>query len=582
MAALALGPLAEHVWRIRYRHPGDGAAADRTVEDSLTRVATALAAVEREPGVWSVRFRELLEGFRFLPGGRILANAGTPRSTTLLNCFVMGPIEDTLAGVFEALKEGALTLQQGGGVGYDFSTLRPKGAEARSSAGVAAGPVAWMRLWDAACATVTAGQPRGGAMMATLRVDHPDILEFIEAKRAAGALERFNLSVGITDDFMEAVETGGRWTLRFPASGNPQRPPGPAVWRELPARELWRRLGEAAAGTAEPGVLFLDTLERENNLRWCETLNATNPCGEAPLPAYGACDLGSLNLTAFVREPFTDRARLDFEALEEASRTAVRLLDDVLDIARYPLMRQREAATSTRRIGLGITGLGDALAMLGLRYDRAEGREWAAATMERVKLAAYAASVDLAIEKGPFPAWRRDPYLSAPFVSRLPAALRDRIARHGIRNSHLLAIAPAGSISLLAGNVSPGIEPIPGRIQRRRIREPSGDELDFEVADYAWSEYRRRGLPGRAEAAFVEARDVSVDHQLRMQAALQRHVDGAISKTVTLPGDATGEDAAAAFREAHRLGLKGCTVYRPGTVRGGVISRAGCARCVPD
>ena len=582
MAALALDPLAEHVWRTRYRHRGDGAAADGTVGDSLARVAAAVAAVERDPDAWSARFRDLLAGFRFLPGGRILANAGTRRSTTLLNCFVMGPIKDTLAGVFEALEEGALTLQQGGGVGYDFSTLRPRGAEARSSGGLAAGPVAWMRLWDAACATVTAGQPRGGAMMATLRVDHPDVLEFIEAKRAAGALERFNLSVGVTDAFMDAVEAGGPWALRFPPPGAVERPRAPPVGGELPARELWRRLGDAAAGTAEPGVLFLDTLERENNLRWCERLAATNPCGEAPLPAYGACDLGSLNLPAFVREPFTAGASLDLEALEEAARTAVRLLDDVLGVARYPLMRQREAAASTRRIGLGITGLADALAMLGLRYDSAEGREQAAATMERVKLAAYAASVELAIEKGAFPAWRRDPYLAAPFVSRLPAALRDRIARHGIRNSHLLAIAPAGSISLLAGNVSPGLEPIPARVQRRRLRDPSGDELEFEVADYAWAEFLRRRPEGGPAEAFVEARDLSVADQLLMQAALQPHVDGAISKTVALPPEATGEDAGATFGQAHRLGLKGCTVYRPGTVRGGVIARAGCARCVPD
>ncbi len=572
-----LDPLAEHVWRSRYRYAEGDEAGEAGPGDTLARVAGAVAAVERDPAVWAGRFRSLMDGFRFLPGGRILANAGTRRTTTLLNCFVMGPIEDSLSGIFEALREGALTLQQGGGVGYDFSTLRPRGAPARSSGAVAAGPVAWMRLWDAACATVTAGQPRGGAMMATLRVDHPDVLEFAAAKRAAGALERFNLSVAVTDAFLSAVDAGASWRLVFADA------PGhvPLAGRELAAPALWQAIGEEAAATAEPGVLFLDTVERENNLRWCERLTTTNPCGEAPLPPYGACDLGSLDLPAFILDPFGPRASLDGEALAVAVRDAVRFLDDVLDIARYPLLRQREAALSTRRIGLGVTGLGDALAMLGLRYDRIEAREWAASTMERIKLAAYAASVNLAVEKGAFPAWEREPYLESAFIQRLPPTLSDRIARHGIRNSHLLAIAPAGSISLLAGNVSPGLEPIPARVQRRRLREPSGDELEFEVEDRAWAIFRRLGAAG-APDAIVEAREVAVADQLAMQACLQPHVDGAISKTVALPETATGRDAAATFRLAHRLGLKGCTVYRPGTVRGAAISAADCARCVPD
>ncbi|MCU0974876.1 MAG: adenosylcobalamin-dependent ribonucleoside-diphosphate reductase [Steroidobacteraceae bacterium] len=581
MADPALDPLAEHVWRSRYRYADGGEEAENGPADTLARVAGAVAAVERDPAAWASRFRSLMAGFRFLPGGRILANAGTQRTSTLLNCFVMGPIEDSLAGIFEALKEAALTLQQGGGVGYDFSTLRPRGVAARSSGAVAAGPVAWMRLWDEACATVTAGQPRGGAMMATLRVDHPDVLEFAAAKRAGGALERFNLSVAVTDAFLSAVDAGASWPLSFPPPQPHARERVPAMRRELAARALWQAIGEEAAATAEPGVLFLDTLERENNLRWCERLAATNPCGEAPLPPYGACDLGSLNLPAFILDPFGPRSRLDGEALAEAARDAVRLLDDVLDIARYPLTRQREAATSTRRIGLGLTGLGDALAMLGLRYDSAEGRDWAASTMERIKLAAYAASVDLAMEKGPFPAWEREPYLESAFIRRLPPEQRDRLARHGIRNSHLLAIAPAGSISLLAGNVSPGLEPIPARVQRRRLEAPSGDEVDFETEDRAWAMFRRLHQAGASDV-FIEAREVAVADQLAMQACLQPHVDGAISKTVALPEAATGQDAAATFREAHRLGLKGCTVYRPGTVRGEAITAAGCARCVPD
>jgi ribonucleoside-diphosphate reductase alpha chain len=594
MAEPTLNPLARHVWTARYQYHWDGRPVEHSLSGSWDRVASALAAVERDPGACSSRFREVLDGFCFLPGGRILAGAGTRLSGTLLNCFVMGPVEDSVAGIFESLKEGALTLQQGGGVGYDFSTLRPRGAVARSSGAAAAGPVAYMRLWDAACATVSAGSPRGGAMMATLRADHPDILDFIDAKRTAGRLERFNLSVGISGEFLAAVAARADWPLVFPAHRDDgageyvsrawagESVPRPCrVHGVIPAVALWERIAAAAQAMAEPGVLFLDTINRENNLGWREHLVATNPCGEAPLPPYGACDLGSLNLAAFMRDPFGNRARIDQEALLRATAVAVRMLDNVLDVARYPLMRQREQALATRRIGLGITGLGDALAMLGLAYDSEPARRWAAATVEKIKLAAYAASVELAAEKAPFPAFEREPFLAAPFVSRLPGGLRDAIARQGIRNSHLLAIAPAGSISLLAGNVSPGIEPILRRVQRRRVRAADGSEQEFEVEDHAWHQYSSQRLRAGA-VAFVEAADVAAADQLAMQAALQPHVDGAISKTVLLPAQASAADVAALFWSAQRMGLKGCTVFRPDTPRGAVISESGAARCATD
>ena len=568
-----LHPLADYVWRSRYRYCPAGQPAERTLQDTFARVAAAVAAVESDPAAWTPRFQALLAGGGFLPGGRILAGAGTPLPTTLLNCFVMGPIEDSIAGVFDALKEGELALQQGGGVGSEFSALGPGGARAAIAVSGGGDSVALMALWDAACAAVTAGLARGGAMMGTLRMDHPDIEGFIAAKATPGTLERFNLSVAVPDRFMAALDADEPWTLRFPPGEARPGDPG----RQVPAAPLWRSLGAAAGAMAEPGAVFIDTVNRGNNRRWREQLRATNPCGEAPLPPYGACDLGSLNLVAFVRGPFTPAACLDLEALGTAATLAVRFLDDVLDIARYPLPRQREAALATRRIGLGVTGLADALAMLGLRYDRAEARACAALAVERIKRAAYAASVALAREKGAFPAWQREPFMASPFVGRLDGGLRDAIASHGLRNSHLLAIAPAGSISLLAGNVSAGIEPIVGRVQRRLLRQPDGSELDCVAPDAAWALFERGGRRD-GDGAFIEAADVGPREQLLMQAALQPHVDGAISKTVLLPaaGDA---DAGEVFRSALGLGLKGCTVYRLGTARGSVF---GCARCVPD
>jgi ribonucleoside-diphosphate reductase alpha chain len=573
-------PLSEHVWEARYRYRWQGAAVDGCLADTHARVAIAVAAAEREPLDWGRRFVSLLEDFRYLPAGRILAGAGTRLHGTLINCFVMGPVGDSAASLSEALKEGAETLRHGGGIGYDFSTLRPAGDEAP-------GPVAVMRVWDETCATVTAGTARGGAMMATLRVDHPDIARFVAAKRDPAALRHFNVSVQVTDAFLAAVHADEPWPLVYPDAGvDPAR----AVWRpwtggrdpvacrihgSLPARDLWKEIVSAAWEVAEPGVLFVDAVNRENNLAWLEVLSATNPCGEEPLPPYGACDLGSLNLAAFVRDPFGRGARLDLEALEGAARTAVRFLDDVLDVSRYPLDRQRRQALATRRVGLGVTGLADALAMLGLPYDSEVARARAAEVMERIKLAAYATSVELAAEKGPFPAFQRDRYLAGTFIRRLPLALQDSIAAHGIRNSHLLALAPAGSISVLANNVSSGIEPVFALEQLRRVRLTSGKTDEFRVADWAWARFREHAGPGVAHAFRVAAEVAPLD-QLAMQAALQPHVDGAISKTINLPAGATRETVADAYEAAHRRGLKGCTVFRPNPVTGAVLEPAAC------
>jgi ribonucleoside-diphosphate reductase alpha chain len=558
--------LAERVWRDRYRHDGpDG--PEQSVSDSLSRVARALASVEKDAARWEACFRAALGRFRFLPGGRILAEAGAGSGRTLLNCFVMGPLDDAPLRLFRALGEGAATLRLGGGVGWDFSTLHPAGTPLGHRV-VAPGPVACLELWDAACRTVTTGSSRGGAMMASLAADHPDIGGFIAAKSRRGGLECFNLSVQVPDALLASVRRNSDWALsRFAASGAAAR-----GVRSVPARSLWTTLLSAMLDWSEPGVLFTGTIDRENNLWWRERLCTTNPCGEVPLPAWGSCDLGSINLAALVRRPFTRTAAIDGDELAALTAVAVRMLDDVLDLARYPLARQRREARETRRIGLGITGLGDALAMLGLRYGSPRAREAAARLVERIKLAAYAASCGLAKEKGAFPAWERERWLDGAYASRLPGRLRSRISRDGLRNSHLLAIAPTGSISLLAGNVSPGIEPIAARVQRRRTTAAEGPG-ELEVEDRAWSLFLHSGRR-RGAGAFVTADEVSPEAQVAMQAALQRHVDGAISKTVLLPPGYGAPQLGRLLLRAHRDGIKGITVHRAGGPRGDVIGPA--------
>ncbi|MEW6444879.1 MAG: adenosylcobalamin-dependent ribonucleoside-diphosphate reductase [Pseudomonadota bacterium] len=573
--------LARTLWSVKYRQTGENA-----IQDSWRRVADALASVEpRDRAPWAARFFEILDGFRFLPGGRILAGAGTERHVTLFNCFVMGVIEDSMDGIFQALKEGALTMQQGGGAGYDFSSLRPAGSLTRSAAGIASGPVSFMRVWDSMCATVLSQGARRGAMIATLRCDHPDIEAFASAKQEAGALRHFNISVQIGEDFLHAVRMDAEWPLVFPAEALPDGPgetllrnwtgrddPVPCrVFKRIPARALWRLIMRNAYDSAEPGVLFIDRINRLNNLGGQESISATNPCGEIPLPPYGACDLGSLNLVRFVREPFTSGASIDHDSLGATAETAVRLLDNVIDLSRYPLPAQREQALGSRRIGLGITGLGSALVMLGLRYDNAHARREAAGIMRTVRDAAYRASVELAREKGPFPLFKRGAYLHRPFILDLPHDLRESIAAHGIRNSHLLAIAPAGSISLLADNVSSGLEPIYASRAVREVRLAPDATRRFEVEDAAVRLWREQGHGGVPPALMEAAAIAPLDH-LHMQAALQPFVDQAISKTINVAPDYPFEDFVRLYEKADELGLKGCTVYRPNLLRGAVLT----------
>jgi len=580
--------LSRQIWRSKYRY---GPAGEGSIVDTWHRVGRAAASAEPEGAPhWEQAFRRILEDFQFLPAGRILAGAGTGYRTTLFNCFVMGYIEDSLEGIFGQLKDAAVTMQWGGGVGVDFSTLRPHGAAAAARGTTASGPVSFMAVWDTMCATLLSTGARRGAMMGTLRCDHPDIEAFVGAKRQPGALTNFNLSVQVTDEFMEAVAKDLQWPLCFPVQGDVPSHSGQLkcvqwpgysaevpcrVLRQVPARALWQRMMDSVYDSGEPGVLFVDRINRLNNLYYREHITATNPCGEIPLPAYGACDLGSINLTAFVERPFSKSAELDYERIAETAKLAVRFLDNVIDISEFPLPRQAEEARGTRRVGLGITGLGDALIMLGLDYDSDAGRLAAQRALRAIRDAAYQASIRLAREKGSFPYLEKEPFLAGAYVRELPTDIRDGIARDGIRNSHLLAIAPTGTISLLANNVSSGIEPVFALEATRRILDSDGRFQTHAAVDYAFDLWRREASRGESlPQSFVVARDLSPEAHLSMQSVLQPLVDNSISKTINLPETISSSELAAIYRRAYELGVKGCTMFRPNPVTGSILATA--------
>lgn len=560
--------IAQHVWATRYRASGEESGIEATRE----RVAHAAASVETgDRTFWQNRFQDLMDDFRFIPAGRILAGAGVARRVTLFNCFVMGRLNDSLTDIFHNLGESACTLQYGGGIGLDFSPLRPAGARAGTSGTIASGPVSFMHIWDAMSETMQSAGNRRGAMMATLRCDHPDIERFIDAKREPDALSHCNLSVLISDSFMQAVREDGDWALRFPVEN------GKTV-ATVPARQLWDRIISSASDSAEPGMLFVDTINRENNLAWRETITATNPCGEVPLPPYGACNLGSINLTRFVHRPFEPEAELDLDAIAQTTHCAVRFLDDIINLSIFPLPAQRKETRSTRRIGLGITGLADALIMLGLAYDNRIARQRAEQVLTIMRDSAYRASTDLAREKGTFPVFNEMHYLEGPFIERLDPDLRQSIKHYGIRNSHLLAIAPTGTISLLAGNVSSGIEPVYAGSFERRVR--TGEEFEtFTIEDAACRMWRQSGKQPGLPPALKTADEITPRAQLELLAGLQPLVDSAISKTIQIPESMKRSELSGLFQYAHERGLKGVTVYRPHGTRGTVISEASsCAR----
>lgn len=559
-----IAAISQRIWDMKYRFKSAaGDPVDQTVADTWRRVATALAAPEADPQVWAPRFERALSSFEFLPAGRILAGAGTGRAVTLFNCFVMGRIEDDLGAIFAHLREAALTMQQGGGIGYDFSTLRPKGAFVKGVGADASGPLSFMDVWDSMCRTIMSAGARRGAMMATLRCDHPDIEDFIDAKREPGRLRMFNLSVLVTDAFMDAVREDRPWPLVFDGQ----------VHREVRARGLWDRIMQATYAYAEPGVIFIDRVNGRNNLSYCESISATNPCGEQPLPPYGACLLGSINLAALVIAPFEETARLDTDRLKELTALAVRMMDNVVDASRFPLEPQAQEAHAKRRIGLGVTGLADALILCRTRYGGEAAVALTESWLSTIRNEAYRASARLAAEKGAFPLFDRDAYLDAPMVRGLDEDVRALIAEHGIRNALLTSIAPTGTISLFADNVSSGIEPVFSYSYERAVLMPDGTRRTEEVSDHAYRLFRARfGNEAPLPDYFVDAQSLTPAEHVVMQAAAQRHVDSSISKTINCPEDLPFDAFKDVYWQAYELGCKGCTTYRPNAVTGSVLS----------
>lgn len=573
--------VSEHVWRTHYLLAEPGSALEPAIETTWERVALAVSGAEpHHQNDWRERFYASLSDWRFLPGGRILAGAGTSHRVTLFNCLAMGPIEDSVQGIFNALREAMLCVQSGAAIGIDFSTLRPALSAARASAGVASGPVSLMGVWQTANAVLAAGNRRRSAMLATLRCDHPDIEAFIDAKREPGALSHFELSVLLSDDFMQALQDDGPWALVFPLGEHPiavgaevcERVWSPGgepqlclVHRRVPARALWQKLRQAQHASAAPGVLFIDRINRANNLRYDEHLTVASPDGAVPLPPWGACNLGSINLSRFVKQPFAEHASVDFSGLRAVAALATRFLDDVHDISLFPLKAQQKSALATRRIGLGVTALADMLAMLGLRYGCAQSVDLTRAVMGAIRDVAYRTSVELAQEKSAFPACDKLKYGASPLVLELDSALQGAIAQHGIRNSQLLVVAPTESISLLAGNVSNGIAPMRAFKAKRRVRGADGQALFFDVEDAACRQYQALHGPGAPwPEHFVQAFEVNAHEQLNLMAAVQSCVDGAIAKTVYLPKTASEQDVGLVLQQAWQMGLKGCAIDRLG------------------
>ncbi|MDB3921235.1 adenosylcobalamin-dependent ribonucleoside-diphosphate reductase [Paracoccaceae bacterium] len=566
-------PIAKQIWDMKYRlKTEDDEPIDACVEESWRRVAKDLARVEAEPGIWEEKFYAALEDFKFLPAGRIAAGAGTQRKVTLFNCFVMGTVPDDMGGIFDMLKEAALTMQQGGGIGYDFSTIRPKGALVKGVAADASGPLSFMDVWDSMCRTIMSAGSRRGAMMATLRCDHPDIEDFIAAKSDPARLRMFNVSVLVTDPFMAAVKADDDWDLVFEGR----------IYKTLSARKLWDQIMQSTYEFAEPGVIFIDRINQANNLSYCETIAATNPCGEQPLPPYGACLLGSINLARLVEAPFERGAQLSAAALQDLVATAVRMMDNVVDASNFPLEAQALEARNKRRIGLGVTGLADALLMLGMRYGSEAAARQTEDWLHVIARAAYLASVQLAKEKGAFPLFEADPYLASGAMQGMDEDVRAEIATHGIRNALLTSIAPTGTISLYAGNVSSGIEPVFAYAYTRKVLQKDGTRSEEEVVDYAVQMWRDKFGDADLPDYFVNAQTLAPKDHVKMQAAAQKWVDSSISKTINCPEDISFEAFKEVYSAAYESGCKGCTTYRPNAVTGSVLSVSESTETTPE
>jgi len=558
-------PISQQIWDMKYRlKDQNGAFLEHTVEDTWRRIAVALSKAEANPKKWESIFYDSLTDFKFLPAGRIIAGSGTARNVTLFNCFVMGVIPDSMSGIFDMLKEAALTMQQGGGIGYDFSTIRPKGSIVKGIAADASGPVSFMDVWDSMCRTIMSAGSRRGAMMATMRCDHPDIEEFIAAKSDSKKLRMFNLSVLVSDAFMEALKKGEDWRLTF----------NDKIYKVIKAADLWDKIMRATYNYAEPGVIFIDRINEANNLRYCETITATNPCGEQPLPPYGACLLGSINLARLVEYPFGENAHLDVSQLENLVATAVRMMDNVIEVSQFPLEVQKLEALNKRRIGLGVTGLADALLMVGLRYGSDEAVEKTEEWMKLIARASYKASINLAKEKGAFSLFDPKKLIASGNMKQMDDDIKQAVRKFGIRNALLTSIAPTGTISLYAGNVSSGIEPVFAYSYTRKVLQNDGSHIEEEVVDYAVQMWRDKFGDAQLPDYFVSAQNLTPSDHVKMQAAAQKWVDSSISKTINCPEDISFDDFKEVYMQAYDTGCKGCTTYRPNEVTGSVLSVA--------
>ena len=558
-------PISQQIWDMKYRlKDQNGAFLEHTVEDTWRRIAVALSKTEANPKKWESIFYDSLTDFKFLPAGRIIAGSGTARNVTLFNCFVMGVIPDSMSGIFDMLKEAALTMQQGGGIGYDFSTIRPKGSIVKGIAADASGPVSFMDVWDSMCRTIMSAGSRRGAMMATMRCDHPDIEEFIAAKSDSKKLRMFNLSVLVSDAFMEALKKGEDWRLTF----------NDKIYKVIKAADLWDKIMRATYNYAEPGVIFIDRINEANNLRYCETITATNPCGEQPLPPYGACLLGSINLARLVEYPFGENAHLDVSQLENLVATAVRMMDNVIEVSQFPLEVQKLEALNKRRIGLGVTGLADALLMVGLRYGSDEAVEKTEEWMKLIARASYKASINLAKEKGAFSLFDPEKLIASGNMKQMDDDIKQAVRKFGIRNALLTSIAPTGTISLYAGNVSSGIEPVFAYSYTRKVLQNDGSHIEEEVVDYAVQMWRDKFGDAQLPDYFVSAQNLTPSDHVKMQAAAQKWVDSSISKTINCPEDISFDDFKEVYMQAYDTGCKGCTTYRPNEVTGSVLSVA--------
>ena len=565
--------ISQQIWDMKYRlKDQNGTFLEQTVQDTWHRIAKALSEVETEPKKWETIFYNALTDFKFLPAGRITAGSGTKRNVTLFNCFVMGVIPDSMSGIFDMLKEAALTMQQGGGIGYDFSTIRPKGSLVKGIAADASGPVSFMDVWDSMCRTIMSAGSRRGAMMATMRCDHPDIEEFIAAKSDSQKLRMFNLSVLVTDAFMDAVKKGEDWKLIY----------NNKVYSVIKAADLWDQIMRATYNFAEPGVIFIDRINATNNLSYCETITATNPCGEQPLPPYGACLLGSINLAKLVEQPFDKNAYLDVSQLEDLVSTAVRMMDNVIEVSQFPLEAQKLEAKNKRRIGLGVTGLADALLMVGLRYGSDEAVKKTEKWMKTIALSAYKASINLAEEKGAFPLFDPEKFIVSGKMIQMDEDVKQAVHKFGIRNALLTSIAPTGTISLYAGNVSSGIEPVFAYSYKRKVLQNDGSHVEEEVVDYAVQLWRDKFGDAPLPDFFVSAQNLTPADHVKMQAAAQKWVDSSISKTINCPEDISFDDFKEVYIQAYDTGCKGCTTYRPNEVTGSVLSAASEEKSLSD